>query len=92
MKLYVDRPKNQQNRTVDKARDGHKIAFVRVAARFFSGVPHPHLLGVCRPNTSEPFPPPLPYGAKESVLDRTSHDGNCLTALWRSCYLILKRN
>jgi hypothetical protein len=23
---------------------------VRVAARFFSGVPHPHLLGVCRPN------------------------------------------
>jgi hypothetical protein len=23
---------------------------VRVAARFFSGVPHPHLLGVCCPN------------------------------------------
>jgi hypothetical protein len=25
-------------------------ALVRVAVRFFSGVPHPHLLGVCCPN------------------------------------------
>ncbi len=23
---------------------------IRVAVRFFSGVPHPHLLGVCCPN------------------------------------------
>jgi hypothetical protein len=27
-----------------------KKDFVRVAVRFFSGVPHPHLLGVCCPN------------------------------------------
>jgi len=26
------------------------IVSIRVAARFFSGVPHPHLLGVCRPD------------------------------------------
>jgi hypothetical protein len=24
-----------------------KIGAIRVAARFFSGIPHPHLLGVC---------------------------------------------
>ena len=29
---------------------------VRAAARFFSGVPHPHLLGVCGPNASSPRP------------------------------------
>jgi hypothetical protein len=26
------------------------LIFIRVAARFFSGVPHPHLLGVCCPD------------------------------------------
>jgi hypothetical protein len=26
------------------------LFFIRVAARFFSGVPHPHLLGVCCPD------------------------------------------
>lgn len=26
---------------------------IRVAVRFFSGVPHPHLLGVCCPNISD---------------------------------------
>jgi len=24
--------------------------FVRVTVRFFRGIPHPHLLGVCRPD------------------------------------------
>ena len=27
-----------------------KIVLIRVAVRFFSGVPHPHLLGVCYPD------------------------------------------
>jgi hypothetical protein len=29
------------------------LDLIRVALRFFSGIPHPHLLGVCRPNRSE---------------------------------------
>jgi hypothetical protein len=28
------------------------MVLIRVAARFFSGVPHPHLLGVCCPDFS----------------------------------------
>jgi hypothetical protein len=39
---------------IDKASHNFTFAaereFVRVAVRFFSGVPHPHLLGVCCPN------------------------------------------
>jgi len=30
-----------------------KNPVIRVAVRFFSGVPHPHLLGVCCPNISD---------------------------------------
>src|SRR6185503_4350057 len=37
-------------RGIDKNGGGHRIWIVRVAVRFFSGVPHPHLLGVCCPN------------------------------------------
>ncbi len=33
-----------------------KLKSIRAAGRFFSGVPHPHLLGVCSPN---PFFRPL---------------------------------
>jgi hypothetical protein len=42
---------------VDKKLLKRHIEFIRVAARFFSGVPHPHLLGVCCPDfiiTSNP--------------------------------------
>jgi hypothetical protein len=37
---------------IDKSRQSPMLNqdLVRVAARFFSGVPHPHLLGVCCPN------------------------------------------
>ncbi len=34
--------------SVDRALARRTVATVRVAARFFSGVPHPHLLGVRR--------------------------------------------
>jgi hypothetical protein len=36
---------------------------VRVTARFFSGVPHPHLLGVCHPD--------ILFGAIGSVAGRS---------------------
>jgi hypothetical protein len=32
------------------------ISIVRVTERFFSGVPHPHLLGVCHPGILETRP------------------------------------
>jgi len=35
---------------VDKKLRERHICLIRVAARFFSGVPHPHLLGVCCPD------------------------------------------
>ena len=37
---------------VDILKENHKVSvdLIRVAVRFFSGVPHPHLLGVCCPN------------------------------------------
>ena len=40
------------NKLID-IRDGRNSLvsdLIRVAVRFFSGVPHPHLLGVCCPN------------------------------------------
>ncbi|HEY5234322.1 MAG TPA: hypothetical protein VIK35_12380 [Verrucomicrobiae bacterium] len=38
------------NNCIDKKLRKRHIDFIRVAARFFSGVPHPHLLGVCCPD------------------------------------------
>jgi hypothetical protein len=38
------------DKKIDKALPDCNINLIRVAARFFSGVPHPHLLGVCCPD------------------------------------------
>jgi hypothetical protein len=40
---------------IDKTTHGSKNRSVRAAVRFFSGVPHPHLLGVCCPNIFPSF-------------------------------------
>ena len=40
---------------IDKKPHGSKNRSVRAAVRFFSGVPHPHLLGVCCPNIFPSF-------------------------------------
>src|SRR5271165_2433016 len=40
-----------QQKVVDFIFDWSKIVLFGRAARFFSGVPHPHLLGVCCPNS-----------------------------------------
>jgi len=45
----VEEAKSSRAKMVDKTGPNPKIQVVRVAARFFSGVPHPHLLGVCCP-------------------------------------------
>jgi hypothetical protein len=43
------------HKNVDKPLPNRHIRFIRVAARFFSGVPHPHLLGVCCPDFISKF-------------------------------------
>ena len=43
--------------SVDRAFAKRTVGTVRVAERFFSGVPHPHLLGVRRPDW---FPSDIP--------------------------------
>jgi hypothetical protein len=51
-KIWRLRSGNRQENDnfVDKSSPVCNIDFIRVAARFFSGVPHPHLLGVCCPD------------------------------------------
>ena len=39
-----------RDKSIDIPFPNRNIINIRVAARFFSGVPHPHLLGVCCPN------------------------------------------
>jgi hypothetical protein len=42
----------RSHKKVDKALHDCNLVLIRAAARFFSGVPHPHLLGVCCPDFS----------------------------------------
>jgi hypothetical protein len=46
----IDKVQGANDKCIDIPFLKRNITNIRVAARFFSGVPHPHLLGVCCPN------------------------------------------
>ncbi len=52
LRLKIDNASIKSEFLVDiiSSRSSFHIDLVRVAVRFFRGVPHPHLLGVCYPN------------------------------------------
>ena len=60
------------------------ISGVRVIERFFSGVPHPHLLGVCHPDIGS-------LAAKcHSPFDKTADFGHCIRVKPKRIRLFIK--